>query len=103
MVWKLFLDDERFPVEEGFVIARSVADAQALILERGCPDYIAFDNDLGENQPEGYDLAKWIVEQDMDGIIEIPEGFDFYVHSQNSQAQVNIPGYLRNYLNFKSR
>jgi hypothetical protein len=99
--WKLFIDDERFPAEDGFVIARSVAEAQALILKNGCPTYIAFDNDLGEGQPEGYDLAKWLVEMDMDGKVEIPNDFSFYVHSQNSRAMENIPAYLNGYLKFR--
>jgi hypothetical protein len=108
MTWRLFLDDERFPVEDdgtplgnNFIIARTVEEAQNLIMLYGMPNYISFDNDLGENQPEGYSLVKWIVEMDMDGIINIKEDFSFYVHSQNSQAQVNIPAYLNNYLKIK--
>lgn len=100
---RIFLDDERFPPNDGkeWVIARTVEEAISFILKTTNLEYISFDNDLGENQPEGYSLVKWIVEMDMDGIINIKEDFSFYVHSQNSQAQVNIPAYLNNYLKIK--
>ena len=101
MSWNLFLDDERFPAlhETGkFVVARSVNHAIDLIVAMGCPSYISFDNDLGEGQLEGYDLAKMMVEMDMDGVIHIPNDFDWYVHSQNCKAIENINAYLRGYL-----
>ena len=81
MTWKLFIDDERFPVDEGWVIARSSADAIAEIARRGWPSYISFDHDLG-----GDDTTKpvvdWLICEVLDGNYRgaMP---DYYVHSQN--------------------
>ena len=84
MIWKMFIDDERFPVESDQVIVRSVEEAQKLIYKRGCPIEINFDHDLGDNVPTGFDLAKWLVEKDLDGNGNfISQDFRFYIHSQN--------------------
>lgn len=84
----LFLDDERFPVEENekanWVIVRTVAQAVRWIKKNGMPDEIFFDNDL-QRRLEGKHLAKWLIRVDceMEGRF-IPEDFSFHVHSQNS-------------------
>lgn len=99
MTWTLFIDDERFPTDETNVIARSVEQAIALIEEKGCPCVIHFDHDLGDNVPNGMDLAKWIVEKDLDNNQQfIPNGFKFYIHSQNPTGANNINGLLVPYL-----
>ena len=49
------------------------------------PTYISFDHDLGYNVPTGADLARWIVEQDLDNNSKfIPTEFDFYVYYDNT-------------------
>lgn len=99
MIWKMFIDDERFPVESDQVIVRSVQEAQVLIQEQGCPIEINFDHDLGDNVPSGFDLAKWLVEKDLDENGNFfPENFCFYVHSQNPTGRKNIEGLLYAYL-----
>lgn len=67
------------------------------ITTHGCPDFISFDNDLGTVK-QGKDLAKWLVEKDMNTPGFIPEGFDFFVHSMNRSAKKDIETLLRNYL-----
>lgn len=70
---RLFLDDVR-DVEmiysqfsnKDFVIVRSYSEFVNYILESGVPDFISFDNDLGETSegvllPSGYDAVKWLV------------------------------------------
>ena len=47
---------------------------------------------------EGVDLAKWLVEKDLDNPGFIPKEFDFFVHSQNSIAKTRIYSYLGQYL-----
>jgi hypothetical protein len=94
----MFIDDERFPIESDWVIVRSVDDAIQVISERGIPNFISFDHDLGDHAKTGYDLAKHLVEIDMDEIHKIPDGFSFYVHSQNPTGKKNIESYLDNYL-----
>jgi hypothetical protein len=81
MIWKLFIDDERVPVDDGWVIARTSADAIAEITGRGWPSYISFDHDLGGDDT-AMAVVNWMLEQVLDGTYQgtIPE---FYVHSQN--------------------
>jgi hypothetical protein len=102
MSYKMFLDDERMPITDDFVVVRSVSAAQEYIRQHGFPHYISFDNDLGENMQEGRHLAAWLVEQDLDHGI-LPVGFDFYVHSQNPIARQAIQGLLSSYLEHKNK
>lgn len=99
MTWVLFIDDDRFPVDETNVIARSVEQAIALMEEKGCPSTIMFDHDLGDNVPTGFDLAKWLVEKDLDCDNKfIPDGFEYFIHSQNPTGEDNIRGLLNPFL-----
>lgn len=96
---KLYVDDERFPKTDNWTIVRSFTEAKEYILSNGCPDYISFDHDLGLDGT-GFDLAKWIVEYDLDNNI-IPEKFNFNVHSANPVGAENIQALLNSYLSFK--
>ena len=100
---KLFIDDIRNPVEHDFFIVRTAADAYEFMEEFGCPNHISFDHDLGEsNAPTGFDIAKWMVEHDLDDNGDfIPRDFTFYVHSANPVGAANIQGLLNNYLAVK--
>lgn len=75
----------------------TVEGAQDYIESHGCPQFISFDNDL-MRQLEGIDLAKWLVEKDMDIPGFIPKEFNFFVHSQNPIAKQKIYSYLGQYL-----
>ncbi len=47
-MYRLFLDDERHPVDaDRYIIARSSDEAFRLVVERGIPVEICFDHDLG--------------------------------------------------------
>lgn len=101
MTWNLFIDDERYPVDEPgmfWEIARNLDDVCYLIATKGFPQYISFDHDLGENEKTGYDIVKLLVEGLMDGQYEMPENFDYFVHSQNPVGKANIESYLNNYI-----
>ena len=100
---KLFIDDIRNPVEHDFFIVRSAKDAYEFMEEFGCPNHISFDHDLGaSNAPTGFDIAKWMVEHDLDDNGDfIPRDFTFYVHSANPVGTANIEGLLNNYLAVK--
>ncbi len=116
MTYKLWLDDIRNPPDDSFVVARSYAEAGALIIRDGFPNFVSFDHDLGEGLT-GYDFAKLLVEIDQDRSAykpdnEIWEGFDlrkmlmpedfaFTVHSANPVGRDNIEYILNNYLKFK--
>ena len=98
---KLFLDDERFPVSSDWIIVRSVEDAIAWVQTNGFPDFVSFDNDLGEGRREGWEFARWLVDNDLD-TGSMPDSFDFYPHTQNPVARDRIEGILRQYLNHRS-
>ena len=95
---KLYIDDERFPKGDGFVVVRSYTDALEYMTVMGCSKYISFDHDLGDDGT-GFDVVKWIVERDLDSGGEfIPENFQYNVHSANPVGRANIEGYLKCYL-----
>jgi hypothetical protein len=100
----MFIDDERFPPNDGseWVIVRSMDEFFQAIEDKDFPSFISFDHDLGENMPTGYDIAKWMVNADLDnGSRFIPFNFTFYVHSQNPIGKRNIERFLNQYLRFR--
>jgi hypothetical protein len=102
----LFLDDERHPPRDGYdwKIVTNFDQAVKYITERGVPNYMSFDHDLGEDSKTGYEFVKWLVEADMDsGGKLIPSDFSYYVHSQNPIGAANIRGYLSSYLDVKRK
>jgi hypothetical protein len=111
MTWNLFLDDERFPPDDGreWVICRTCADALVEVLSRGFPNYVSFDHDLGHDKWTGHEFAKHLVENDIisgdkesRAAYKFAPDFDFYVHSQNPIGKANIEGLLNNYLTHKN-
>ena len=99
---RLFIDDIRNPWrwEDEYIVIRSYAEAIGWMRENGCPEHISFDHDLGSlDGLEGIDIAKWMVEVDLDNDGQwIPEGFDYMVHSANPVGAANIVGLLDGYL-----
>lgn len=78
--YSLFLDDTRLPQtdppEGEWVVARSMEEVKSIISTRGSPSYVTFDHDLGEDVPNGQDVARWMVEHD-----HLPDQWG--VHSAN--------------------
>ncbi len=100
---RLFIDDERFPPDDGneWFIARSYKDAVAWMTNHRIT-YISIDHDLGDGVPTGADIVNWMIEHDLDtGGRFIPENFQFYVHSQNPVGKENIISKLEGYLPFR--
>lgn len=98
MSYKLFLDDLRKPPDESWVVVRSVKDFIKVIEEKGMPDVISFDHDLGTESygvlaPTGMDAAKWLVEKEL-----IPK--KVIVHSANPTGAENIKRLLENWIKF---
>lgn len=86
MSYKLFLDDIRVPTDiypkdnnEDWIIVRNLTDFKNTIIEKGIPEFISFDNDLGDSMEEGKEAAKWLT---YDMGFDISE-MDFKVHSAN--------------------
>lgn len=100
---RLFLDDVRIPTESGYAVVRSYNDAINFLQDRGCPDFISFDHDLGDaDELTGLDVVKWMIERDLNNNGEfIPENFTYKVHSSNPPGADNIDGLLKSYLHHK--
>lgn len=110
-MYKLFLDDIRdvkmvYPnmEETDFIIVRDFKSFVKTVLEKGLPEFISFDNDLGllpngQLAPDGYACAKWLVnESELD-----LKNLKFFVHSANPVAKTQIESLLNNYIKHLSR
>lgn len=107
MTYRMFLDDVRHPSwvypgedVQDWMVCRSVAEALSVIHDLGCPEWISFDHDLGDQVPTGYDLAQWLVQQDLDTQF-MSEEFSYDCHSANPVGAANIRNLLDNYLAHK--
>ena len=68
---------------------------------------ISFDHDLGIDSEgnllkSGYDLAKWLVRNDLEHTYPLPTNFKYKVHSQNPIGKQNIISLLEGYLKHKN-
>lgn len=102
----LFLDDirtiemvyDKSMIEE-FDIVRSYKEFIDYIKLYGLPEFISFDNDLGQDEngeiaPDGYAAAKWLVYESGLDLTKLK----FKVHSANPVAADQIRGLLNNYI-----
>ena len=107
MSYKLFLDDLRtvdmvYPgAADGFVVVRSYNAFVDCVQTHGLPEFVSFDNDLGEDEhgdllPDGYDCAKWLVHEQRYDL----RCLSFKVHSANPVAKVQIQSLINNYIRF---
>ena len=112
MTYKLFIDDERNPsdvtwirywefphcYDEYWVVCRTLNEVKESLAMFGMPNFISFDHDLGQNEPTGYDIVKYIVNELMEENLKLPDGFNFVVHSKNPVGKKNIELYFEQYL-----
>lgn len=96
MAWKLFLDDERDPVTDDWIIARSSREAIDLVKAKGMPDEIAFDHDLGGDDTS-MKFIWWFIDAHYDGLLNIGE-ISYTIHSQNTVGVANIRGLMDGFL-----
>lgn len=99
MSYKLFIDDERFPVGEDWVITRSSVAATYVICTFGIPNYISFDHDLG-GEDTSVVFIKWLIEHILDNNLALPPDFEYYVHSQNPIGKKNIESLMDSFIKF---
>jgi len=78
---RLFIDDERFPVDADWKIVRTSQAAIEFMANHGWPSYISFDHDLGGDDTSRR-VVNWMIEQALDGLYRGPMP-EYYVHSQN--------------------
>lgn len=88
---RIWLDDIRLP-PSGWVWATTENGFKSLIYPGLHIEAISFDNDLGEGQAEGWQLAKWVFELVQDGKITAPVSMK--CHSANVSARKAIEGYI---------
>jgi hypothetical protein len=113
---RIYLDDIRTPVDKDWVVVRSYDEFVDKVNEIGLENIetISLDHDLGISamrewhtnvynnytldynnieEKTGYDAAKWLVEQWMDG----KPICNVFTHSANAIGSANIMGYINNY------
>lgn len=124
MSYKLFLDDDadtvrqpaltvenkqwraqmnlpaRRPTGHGigsrWTIAKTVAEAKALVEQLGFPSFVSFDHDLGDGET-AMAFARHLIDLDLDHS-QMPVDFSFEVHSANPVGRENIRSLLERYL-----
>jgi hypothetical protein len=113
---KIYLDDVRTPVDNDWTVVRNYDEFVETINKIGLEniELISLDHDLGDTamaewhrnvyhnytldynnikEKTGYDCAKWLVDQWMDGQPVV----DVFTHSANAIGSANIMGYINNY------
>jgi hypothetical protein len=117
---KIYLDDVRTPIDPTWIVVRSYDEFVITVTKIGLKniEVISLDHDLGDSamkewhtnvyhnfkldynnitEKTGYDCAKWLVEQWMNGNPIV----DVYTHSANAIGSANIMGYINNYRHIK--
>ncbi len=115
---RLYLDDVRTPIDDGWKVVRSYDEFVAHVQLNGLENYelISLDHDLGRSamdeyfnnvspnytldyshitEKTGMDCARWLVNESMTKKILLPQ---IYTHSANPIGSANIMGYINNYL-----
>ena len=98
MSYKLFLDDIRNPLDNGWEIVRSYEEFLTIIQERGKPRSISFDHDLGEGGT-GLDCVKWLIHDMRMDLRDVTITF----HSENLVGVRNMWGLILGWRNFCER
>lgn len=108
----MFIDDIRHPPTNGdWILVRSVTEAIDYIKQNGWPSEVSFDHDLGfeeietpegtliygDELPNGYDFAKWLVLQDNECPWMAQNNFTWRIHSANPVGATNIDMHLKWY------
>lgn len=98
MTYRLFIDDIREPIDLDWRIARTSADAIALLETLGCPHEISFDHDLGGDDTAML-VVRRLIDLDLDaGGTFIAPDFSYSIHSANPVGRENIRGLLDQYV-----
>lgn len=90
---RIWLDDERPMPPEYDTYCRTAEEAIELLKTNQVTD-ISLDHDLGTGYSTGYEVAKWIEENAINGTLKPIQ--HLHVHSQNPVGKQNIKMALRN-------
>ena len=103
MTYRLFLDDERYPPQDGkaWTVARSSDEAIHAVKMFGMPDFISFDHDLG-GEDTSIVFIKWLIDEviDSDPADGLAKSFPraYYIHSQNPVGVKNIRSLMSSFI-----
>jgi len=94
--YSLYLDDERNPPDDSYVLARTFEEAKTIVIERGLPVFMSLDHDLGldsdGNPVDVMSFVNWLSENYYD---EGPP--NWHIHSANPQGRDNLNSKLRSW------
>ena len=89
MTYRLFIDNERFPVTPDWFLARNSFQAIKALELYGLPQEIAFDHDLG-GQDTAINFINQLENELIDRKLKFSKCFEYTVHSQNPIGAANI-------------
>jgi len=85
-----------------WVICRNFDEAVKTVNRLGCPRMISLDHDLGlECEKTGKDFLNWLIEQDLDGVLDLSKVERFTSHSANVAGRDNILKLWSNFMESK--
>lgn len=90
---KIFIDDERNPPSDDYVVVRSTNDAIEYIKNNGMPEFISFDHDLG-GEDTTMIFLKRLMNEIWDGKSNPP---DYQIHSANPIGKLNIQSFMESW------
>lgn len=90
---RLFIDDERMPPSDDYVVVRSSQDAIDYIKTNGWPNFISFDHDLGGDDTTMVFLKR-LMNEIWDGKTNPP---DYQIHSANPIGKLNIQSFMESW------
>lgn len=99
MNYRLFIDDERFPISPDWFIARTSSQAIKAVRMYGLPQEIAFDHDLGEDDTS-IAFLHYLEYYMLDNELKFPKDFIYTVHSQNPVGAANIASKMDNFIKY---
>ena len=88
-MYKMFIDDERHPVDSSWCICRNSLACCICVETYGIPSHISFDHDLGGDDTSIL-FINWLIDYLIDNNLVLPKDFSYYVHSQNPVGTENI-------------
>jgi hypothetical protein len=102
MSYNLFIDPVKEPQRDGkkWQTARSTTAAAAIMKQLGAPKAISINYDLGKNEPYGAEIARWLVQLDLNHNI-LSQDLEYFIHGGSVVDATNMKMILNNYLKFK--
>lgn len=93
-MYQLFLDDVRSPPDDNWVVCRSTQEAIEFVSQKGMPDFMSLDHDLGGDDTTMVFLKR-LTNEIWDGKSIPPK---YQVHSANPVGAKNIVSYMESWI-----